>query len=188
MTKEHPSIARRRPTLGPVRALALAIISAALWSGAGQAQTRVEKIFDNWRVVCVEPAEGADGTRRCAMSQTLLAQSSRRPLVRWVIVPEPERKTLGLAISAPLGVLLKPGLRLSFGDQDAVNIPYTVCGPRWCQATLQLSDELRAELAGHEGVQVSFVRRNGRRLALEAPLKGFAAALEHLLAQSGMKK
>ncbi len=148
------------------------------------AQTRIEKLFDNWTVVCVEPAEGTGAGRRCTMSQKLLSQKARRPVLSWTIVPEPEKGALGVIVSAPLGVRLRPGLRLSFGKDDARDIAYTVCGPRWCQATFQLSDELRLKFAGHQTVQVSFVRGNGRRLAFDAPLAGFAEALAYLAAQT----
>ena len=172
----------------------LLLAMAALWSGAVQAQTRIERFFGEWKVTCVEPAQGGEAeggeaaggapARRCSMSQTLLARETRRPVVRWVILPAADGGAPLLAVSAPLGVLLQPGLRLAFGGEEALVVPYTVCGPRWCQATLRLSEELRRNLAGHDGVEVSFVRPGGRRLALEAPLDGFGPALEHLLAQS----
>ena len=168
-----------------VKHLALLIAGAVLVSifsyGEGSAQTRTERFFDDWRGLCVESAEGP---KRCSMSQTLVLNNPRREVFRWTILPA-ENNELTNVLSAPLGVSLRPGLELSLPETEPISVPYNVCGSRWCQANLPMSDEIRNRMANGESVKVVYVNRRGQRLRFEVTVRGFAEALNYLQNQAG---
>ncbi len=168
-----------------VKRVALLIAGGVLVSifnyGEGSAQTRTERFFDDWRGLCVESAEGS---KRCSMSQTLVLNNPRREVFRWTILPA-ENNELTNVLSAPVGVSLGPGLELSLPETEPISVPYNVCGRRWCQARLPMSDDIRHRMANGEPVKVVYVNRRGQRLRFEVTVRGFAEALDDLQNQAG---
>lgn len=162
--------------------LICAAVVVVVW-GAGDmgAQTRTERFFDDWKVLCVE---NADGDKQCSMNQTLVQTNPRREVFRWTILVD-QQKQLTNVLSAPLGVALKPGLELTLGESEPISVPYEVCGRRWCQARLPMSDDIWSRMASGEAVNAVYVNRRGQRLRLEPTVRGFREAIDYLQSQIG---
>ena len=162
--------------------LAGGLLVSAFGLSHGEAQTRTEHIFEDWRVVCAEaPASETDS--RCHMVQTLIHNESRRELLRWMIISDGENEPVHV-LSAPLGVSLRPGIQLAFGDEDVASLSYSLCDRRWCHARQPLSEELRSLMASGEPVRVIYANRRGQSLRMEATMRGFSEAVAYMEEQN----
>ena len=155
--------------------IAVGLLGSAFGLSHGEAQTRTETIFEDWRVVCAE-ARDSDTDPRCHMVQTLIHNESRRELLRWMIISDGENGSIHV-LSAPLGVSLRPGIQLVSGGEAVASFSYSFCDRRWCHARQPLSDELRNVMASGEPVQVVYANRRAQSLKMEATTRGFSEAV-----------
>ena len=161
--------------------LAVGFLISVLGSGDAQAQTRTERFFDDWRVVCVERDESP---RQCSMTQTLVQNNPRRQVFRWLVGVNQEGEMVDI-LNAPLGVLLGPGMEVSVEGEDPVTVAYNVCGRRWCQGPLPTSDEVRGRMTAGVPVHVVYSNARGQRLRMEVTVRGYREALNYLRSQIG---
>ncbi|WP_342641191.1 invasion associated locus B family protein [Rhodoligotrophos ferricapiens] len=140
----------------------------------GPAPTKTQKAFDGWIVTCIE----AKNAKRCAMSQSRIVAKTRRVLFALSIARDGDKNLVSL-LTTPTGVSVQDGIRLAMGDGEPLQVPYNVCGPRACQARLQLSNDLIEQLQESPKVAVNFVQANKRLVQTEIDLKGFSAAYSY---------
>lgn len=171
--------ARRAMNWAVVLLAALVITLAD--GGDVEAQTRTERFFDDWNVLCLERD---DGVKQCRMTQTLVQNNSKREVFRWVVAMNQEDEMESL-LSAPLGVNLRQGIELVLGGDEPVSVPYEVCGRRWCQARMPMSAGMAELLGAGMPVQVTYVNPRGQRLQMEVTARGFREAFNYLQSQLG---
>lgn len=156
-------------------------VTALVDAGSAQAQTRTERAFDDWKVVCVETEEGS---KRCSMSQALVQRNSRREIFRWLVAVDRQGEMVNV-LSAPLGVSLRPGVELLLGDAEPVAVPFELCGRRWCQARLPMSPQISDPMATGMPVQVTYVNPRGQQIRMEVTVRGYHDAFSYLQSELG---
>jgi len=154
------------------------VLAQAAQQPAQGGATKVEKAFDGWLVTCVENAKA----KRCSMRQTRVVPKSKQVLFAWSIVSGADKKLVNV-LTTPTGVSLADGIRLSLGQSQPVQIAYSVCGPRSCQATMPLDSALLDRMNGSPKIAVNFVLANKRLVQTELDLKGFSNAYNYLSEQ-----
>lgn len=159
-----------------VSVVATGCVIAMLDAGNAQSQTRTERTFDDWKVLCVERDEGG---KRCRMTQALVQRDSRRQIFRWVVTVDQEGEMVNV-LSAPLGVSLRSGVELLVEGNEPVSVPYEVCGRRWCQARLPMSPQISDPMATGMPVQVTYVNPRGQQLRMEVTVRGYRDAFNYL--------
>lgn len=137
--------------------------------------------FDAWLVRCETGGEKA----ACGMSQQILDQRSRRPVLQLLLAHAREEKGHQLVAVLPLGVTVPPGIAIEIGETKR-NVAFTQCLPMGCVAPLAADASLIAAMkSGSEG-RVGVVDRAGKTVAVPFSLKGFEPAFKKLEEQSGI--
>jgi len=127
--------------------------------------------FQDWRTAC--PAASAKDAS-CEIVQDILDGKTRNEVARIAYVRDKGKPALGITL--PLGVLLEPGMGISFGTEAPKTTPYRTCTAAGCVAEFMIDDKLQASLdAGKEGKLV-FAGPDGKPLGIPLSLKGFADA------------
>lgn len=129
--------------------------------------------YQDWVLICSNQGEN----KRCHMQQTLSAQQgeqTRRVLQAIVTYQGPQRL---LEIIVPLGVDLRPGLKLQVDQSQARVTPYVACNQSGCIGLLNLDDALWRQLRKGQKAKVT-IRGVGQTetTVLAISLKGFTAA------------
>jgi invasion protein IalB len=157
------------------------VLGAGVFGAGAEAQTRTERFFDDWNVLCME---SQDGVKRCRMTQALVRTNPRREVFRWVVVANQEAELENI-LSAPLGVALRPGVELLVEGAEPISVPYEVCGRQWCQARVAMVAAVVDTMAAGSPVQVTYVNQRGQRLRMEVTARGYRDALDYLQSQLG---
>ncbi len=111
------------------RLLFLASLTAAAASNASSVIPVTEGEAPAWQVECVEGV--------CRASQSLKNQESGQLLATLTFVLEPDGAAGGFILDVPLGVALRPGVRLLFDDNER-ELLADVCYPDGCRFTKRL--------------------------------------------------
>ena len=165
----------------------LAIGSTSVLAQAGAAKKdelpvnkRWQQSVGDWVVVC---AEGQNGRKSCAMSQTLNNAKTRQMLASWAISRDSNGKT-SATVTVPMGVLVSVGLRAGADEKSAFEVPFRTCIAQGCVATFDVSNQLIAQLSKAD--KFSFVTRTVQEqpLTVEFSLRGFQKAHEILMQES----
>ena len=141
---------------------------------------RWQQTVGDWVVNC---AEGSNGRRSCAMSQTLSNSKTRQMLASWAIARDGNGKT-SATVTVPMGVLVSVGLRAGVDEKSAFDVPYRTCIAQGCVATFDVNNQLIAQLGKAE--KFSFVTRTVQEqpLTVEFSLRGFSRAHEILVQEA----
>lgn len=143
-------------------------------SGAGE-PTTASFGFDAWLVRCQTAKEGVG----CGMSQQIVDQQSRQPILQLILGRAPSGKGHQLVAIMPLGVTVPPGIAIQIGETKR-NVAFIQCLPGGCVAPLPVDDALLGALkSGKEG-RVGVVDRRGQTVAVPFSLKGFAGAFDKM--------
>lgn len=161
--------------------LAAGLVVALVHGGGAEAQTRTERAFDDWKVLCVE---SDDGVKRCRMTQALIRSNPRQEVFRWVLVVNQENEMVNV-LNAPLGVSLSPGIELLVEGGEPISVPYELCSRQGCQARLPMTAQITDSMAAGMPVQVTYVNPRGQRLRMEVTARGYREALNYLQSQIG---
>ena len=170
-----------RRAINRVVVLVAAVVITLADGGEAKAQTRTERFFDDWNVLCLERD---NGDKRCRMTQTLVQDNPRREVFRWVVAMNQE-EAMESILSVPLGVDLRQGVELALGGDEPISVPYEVCGRRWCQARMPMSAGMAELMGAGMPVQVTYVNPRGQRLRMEVTVRGFREAINYLQSQLG---
>jgi invasion protein IalB len=159
-------------------ALAAAVIAAmAVLSPVSDAATRLQKTFGNWQVDCTE--RDANSPKVCSLQFALVNKNDKQVVFSWTVV----RKDAESTTNTPTGVLLADGVSIGFEGTEPVKVNYYTCGPRFCFAEFDFSDQWAKALSSKEKVVVSYKAVNGTPLKHEIDLKQFPEGLAFYAAQ-----
>lgn len=160
-------------------AAAGAALLAAASAMPAAAATKTEKTFASWTVVCIENDQEA---KHCSMFQSRIRAQDKRLALLWTISAGDDGRLIQ-ALTVPVGISIKEGIRLFIGDGDPETLGYDVCGPRVCIARADLGQELAATIKGAGKASASYVLGNKQLMQVNFDLDGFGEAYDYLLAQ-----
>lgn len=155
--------------------LALGMV-VSVGTQTSDAQTRIQKQFENWRVDCVEPDANEN---RCTMIQTFQGQNQRtnRRTFAFSWAMTFDRDDVEKAVlRTPLGVDIENQINVDFPGLDPIVIGFDVCNRRGCFADITMDEAWRNALQRNEKVTVTYKIRNGNNIPIEMTLAGFADA------------
>lgn len=180
---------RRRSGLGLVAVLLIvAGIGIAIWNWRTSAEgpTAATFGFQDWLVRCqaVKDKDGKE-TVGCGMSQQILDQQSRRPVLQLHLARAPSGTGHQLVVVVPLGVTVPSGILLQIGDAKR-NVAFTQCLPGGCVAPLAADAALIDKMKSSQDGRVAVADRLGKTVAIPFSLKGFGPAFEKMESQGGI--
>ena len=148
-------------------------------SGAAAQKIKRTEIIsaDNWTITCVTPDK--PGARRACSAdlkivQTDQASNASRVVFNWIVGKEGAKPTSVIVV--PTGVLIAPGIGLKVGEKKLKPLPYVLCQPDRCEATLEIDEGLAKLLSSQEKAEFSVTGANGAVARFAANLKGFEEA------------
>jgi invasion protein IalB len=195
---ETPSVPTRMATaindLPPVLTrivillVVLVIGGAGGWIGrgllAGPADVPTMNVYQDWRLFC--PDSKAKNVS-CEMSQDVINQKENARVARLIMVKEKD-KSLILAVTVPLQVLLEPGLGLKVGDDQVRVFQYKTCTEEGCLSIIPVNDELGAALAKAQQAGVAVAQPNGQAVELPFSMKGYVEAYKAFQSNEAKRK
>lgn len=137
--------------------------------------------FDAWLVRCQTVKEHVG----CGMSQQILDQRSRRPVLQLHLARAPKGDGHQLVAIMPLGVTVPPGIVIQIGANKR-NVAFTQCLPGGCVAPAAVDAAYLAVLKSGAEARVGVVDRRGQTVAVPFSLKGFAPAFDKMEERGGM--
>jgi invasion protein IalB len=144
----------------------------------GKQAPKVGERIGDWTFQC--QALTASDTR-CVIFQQLINQKNRRPVLRATLAPLGEKKNLGLIVLAPLGIFLGSGIAGKVDEGKQFKFILQRCTQQGCQAAIQVTDTLKAELQKGKRLVIAFKpTANGKPVQLAVSLNGVAAGLKAL--------
>ncbi len=154
----------------------LVVGGLAGWIGHGQlagpADVPTMTVHQEWRLLC--PAL-KDKDVSCELSQDVVDQRAGQRLARLIMVKEKD-KSLVLAVTVPLQVLLEPGLGLKLGDDKMRVYQYKTCTEEGCLSVIPVTDELEAAFAKAQQSSVAVAQPDGKGVELPFSMKGYGEA------------
>jgi invasion protein IalB len=163
----------------------LVIVGAGIafwqWTAPVEAPTSATFGFEDWLVRC----QTTDGKAGCGISQQILDQKSRRPLLQLHLARAAAGEGHQLVIVLPLGVTVPPGTIVQAGEVKR-NGAFVQCLPAGCIAPIEVDDEFLAAMKSAKDGRVGVVDRVGKTIAIPFSLKGFTPALEKMEEQGGI--
>ncbi len=151
------------------------------WTKPAEAPTSATFGFENWLVRC----QTTDGKSGCGMSQQILDQRARRPVLQLILAGVSNGEGYQLVVVLPLGVTVPPGAVIQVGELKR-NVAFVQCLPAGCIAPLDADAELLDAMKTTEEGRVGVVDRIGKTIAIPFSLKGFAPAFEKMEEQGGV--
>lgn len=136
------------------------------------------KQFQDWVVICPEPA--ANTTAVCQAAQKVTIKESGKQLMQVVVgFPAGDDKAIAVFF-LPLGMLLPQGAKLVIGDVEIGRLAVQRCEPGGCIAPLQLTDDVLGKLTGSAAGKIVVTNAEGKNIDIPLSLKGFSAAYADL--------
>jgi invasion protein IalB len=178
----------RRGSLGLIAgALVLGGVGYAAWNwsstAGGEKPSATTFGFQDWLVRCQAVKEDVG----CGMSQQILDQRARQPILQLHLARAPTGSGHQLVIVLPLGVSVPSGILLQAGDAKR-NVAFTQCLPGGCVAPLAADAALIDVLKSAKSGRVGVVDRMGKSVGVPFSLKGFAPAFEKMESHGGIGK
>ncbi|WP_376968018.1 invasion associated locus B family protein (plasmid) [Azospirillum sp. A26] len=130
-----------------------------------------------WSKRCVKEAGDRES---CFIEQYAVAMPANAILLNVLVgYLAPEGKPR-LIMTAPLGVLLQPGLAMSIDSAKPVTLPFESCQAGGCRMVADLDQSSLDQFRRGDKVTVRFVTADRKAVDIPVPLKGFDAALKQL--------
>lgn len=144
------------------------LLGASMPAGAADAPAAL------WNKSC---GKDANGTQSCVVEQFAVAmpQKSVVAQIRFFRTPKPEQT--GMALTAPLGVLLPPGLSLSVDGSKPIILPFDRCVGQGCEAVAVLDKAALAKFSGGKILTVRYTVQDNKGVDIPIKLEGLSAAL-----------
>jgi len=143
------------------------------------AQTRLQKTFDQWLVECVETDK-----KVCGLYFKLVNPKNKRVVLSWAVVPRQEVSDGNRAVvRTPNGVVLADGVSVKLGKAEAIKITYKTCGPVNCIGELDFSDVWLKAFRSNQLFSLTYTANNGKKFTQEVSLKGFADGFTYYVEQ-----
>jgi invasion protein IalB len=136
--------------------------------------------FQDWLVRC----QAAGDKTGCGMSQQILDQRSRQPVLQLHLARAPKGEGHQLVVVMPLGVSVPPGIAIQIGKAKR-NVAFTQCLPGGCVAPTTVDAAFLETLRTGSDGRVGVADRTGKTVAVPFSLKGFAAAFDKMEERGG---
>ena len=134
--------------------------------------------FQDWSAQCAATED--ESAARCYIFQNLVLTQNGQRLLHVAIGYSHGSTRPTAALTVPLGVSLKPGLKLQVEDGAITRIRYDRCDPNGCVGTLVLNGQLLYALKMRGKASVTFEDADGREVVVPVSLMGLTAGLESL--------
>ena len=151
---------------------------------AGPADIPTMSVYQDWRLFC---PTSKDATVSCEMSQDVVNQKTNARVARLLLVRDKD-KSLVLAVTVPLQLLLEPGLGLKVGDDQVRVYQYKTCTEEGCVSIIPLNDQLVTALAKAKQASVAVAQPNGQAVELPFSMKGYVEAYDAFLNNEAKRK
>lgn len=114
----------------------LTIAAVAMVTGGTASATSMNAYASKvppWAIACT-----SDGL--CRASRAVKNTENGQLVATLSVLVARDGSTQGLSVAAPLGVAIKPGIRLVVGEAE-IDLPLEVCFPDGCRGTVEFSDQ-----------------------------------------------
>ena len=138
----------------------------------GPADVPTVNIYQDWRLFC--PAM-KDKNVSCEMSQDVVDQKAGQRVARLIMVRDKD-KSMVMAVTVPLQVLLDPGMGLKIGDDQVRVYQYKTCTEEGCLSIVPVDDKIEAAFAKAQNGGIAVARPDGKAVELPFSMKGYADA------------
>lgn len=162
----------------PVSALLASVLAVAgLAAPAASATPAGEAGATLWARQC---AKEADGREQCFVEQYAVGMPAKAVLlnVRFGLVGSEGKARM--VLTAPLGVLLQPGLTLRIDASAPITLPFDRCDGGGCRAVAEIDRAVLDRLRNGSMMTVRFATGDQKPLDVPIPLTGLDAALTQL--------
>jgi len=138
----------------------------------------LQEAHGDWRVACVHH----DGQKQCSLSQQVMDKDSRqRILAIELTTPSPGQAEGTLVL--PFGLALDKGVTLQVDDAAAgPTLRFRTCLPAGCVVAVTFDAKAVAALRTGTTLTVKATGENTQEVSLGVSLKGFASALDRIVA------
>ncbi len=145
---------------------------------SGQQQEPETTLYDDWEVACVETPEG----ERCRMQQTLEIQDEQAQGLFLQATIRREGDQHVIEVLVPLGVDLRPGIRMQVDDAgEEMDAGYVTCVQQGCVAGRELNNQQMSALRGGQALTVAFrALHQEQPFVFDVSLMGFTDASNQL--------
>ena len=158
-------------------AIATALTSLAA-TGSADAQTRLQKAFDQWSVECVETDK-----KVCGLYFRLVNAKNKRVVLSWAVVPAQGAEGNVAVVRTPNGVSLADGVLVKLGSAEPVKITYKTCGPVNCIGETVFSEAWLKAFRSAESFTLTYTANNGKKFDQDVSLKGFPDGFAYYVEQ-----
>ncbi|WP_018866007.1 MULTISPECIES: invasion associated locus B family protein [unclassified Thioalkalivibrio] len=143
-----------------------------------QQQEPETTIHQDWEVACIETPQG----ERCRMQQTLEIQDEQAQGLFLQATVRREGDQHIIEILVPLGVDLRPGIRMQVDDAgEEMDAGYVTCVQQGCVAGRELNSEQMSALRGGQALTVAFrALHQEQPFVFDVSLMGFTDASNQL--------
>lgn len=154
-------------------------LSAAQDDPTSKVETEQKK-FSDWTVQCTV----GSSNKRCVMGQAIQKKVSEKAAISIAleIGRISEDKKLAMIVTAPLGVLLPPGLQIKIDAGKPIRVPFQICA-QGCLAVMPMDAKLIAALKKGKEAKVAIAVGGDKGIALPISLSGFTKAFNYFSSQ-----
>ena len=128
-----------------------------------------------WTRQCVKSPEGKDA---CFLQQFVIAMPQKAALLKVVFSYLGPKGGPRLELTAPLGILLQPGLTLTIDGHPPLTLPLAFCQAGGCQAVVDMDEPALTQFRGGKTASVRYVTEDRKTVDLPLQLDGLAAGLK----------
>ena len=150
-------------------------------AGKAAAPSQLSETYEDWSVACAE----ADGKKHCILSQQQFHKSGQHVLT--LELRPAENAGLAGSLALPFGLYLEKGVTLGVDEATGGKpTPFRTCLPIGCIVSLTFTEGTVALLRSGTALKIgAFASDTEKNVTFSVSLKGFAAALDRVLALSG---
>lgn len=133
--------------------------------------------YKDWELACIETDQG----ETCQMRQTLEIRDQRAEGLFLQVVVRREGDRYALEILLPLGVDLRPGVRMRVDEGDPMEAGFVTCIQQGCIAAREITREQLETLQAGRNLTVAFrAMQEENPFLFDVSLMGFTAASNRL--------
>jgi len=122
----------------------------------------------SWQLQCMEIAKGH---KRCQVMGSVLSADMKQVIL--VMALAMDGKATATQIAVPLGIALKPGIKISVGDKYSVTIPLSRCTSQGCLAEGNVEPALLDAMKAGSDMTVAVATPDGKAIPINLSLGGF---------------
>ncbi|MGC9953043.1 MAG: invasion associated locus B family protein [Rhizomicrobium sp.] len=190
LTRMASTVSDLTPVLKTAGILLVVLVVGGVggWIGrgllAGPPDVPTMHIFQDWRLFC--PDSKAKNLS-CEMSQDVMDQKAGARVARLIMLKDKD-KSMVLAVTVPLQVLLEPGLGLKIGDDQVRVFQYKTCTEEGCLSIIPVNDQIETALGKAQRAGIEVARPDGKAVELPFSMKGYAEAYKVFLNNEAKRK